>query len=322
MAPAALVSNPANGTVTKQSIIKNDTTVADTETKSETPLQAICYGATLSEIPSHPTFAAHRLWALSHMTALFRHWARHGYTEGMSGHISLRDPEYPSLFWTNPLAVHFGLLRVSDMVLLSDAPDASSSTHYGKILAGNRLQRPANKAGWAIHAALHRRRGDVNAACHAHTRYGKAWAATGRRLEMVDQDVCNFYGEALAVYEDYGGVVLGSARGEGEAIARALGERGKGMVLANHGLLTVGGTVDEAGFLFGLLERSCKVQVLLGRVEGEKRIIGEREAEFNFRMASTPETLYWEFQPDYDYEVAMSHDRFVDATEEDLRIRL
>ncbi|MCJ1415840.1 hypothetical protein MMC32_002174 [Xylographa parallela] len=322
MAPGALVSNPANGPLIKQSFIKKDSKKAATEASSETPLQAICYGSTLPGIPSHPTFAAHRLWALSHMTALFRHWARHGYTEGMSGHISLRDPEYPSLFWMNPLAVHFGLLRASDMVLLSDAPDASSPS-YGRILAGNRRQRPANKAGWAIHAAVHRRRGDVNAVCHAHTRYGKVWAATGRRLEMVDQDVCNFYGDALAVYGDYGGVVLGSAVGEGEAIARALGERGKGMVLANHGLLTVGATVDEAGFLFGLLERSCAVQVELGRVQGgEKRVIGDREAEFNFRMASTPETLYWEFQPDYDYEVAMSHDRFVDITEEDLRIRL
>ncbi|MCJ1379027.1 hypothetical protein MMC17_002126 [Xylographa soralifera] len=291
MAPSALVSNPANGSVTKHSIVKKDTTTANAEPKSETPLQAICYGATLPGIPSHPTFAAHRLWALSHMTALFRHWARHNYTEGMSGHISLRDPEYPSLFWMNPLAVHFGLLRASDMVLLSDEPDAASPS-YGKILAGNRLQRPANKAGWAIHSAVHRRRGDINAACHAHTRYGKVWAAMGgRRLEMVDQDVCNFYGEALAVYEDYGGVVLGNALGEGEAIAQALGERGKGMVLANHGLLTVGGTVDEAGFLFGLLERSCAVQVELGRAEGAKRIIEDREAEFNFRMASTPVSL-------------------------------
>lgn len=105
---------------------------------------------------------------------------------------------------------------------------------------------------------------------------------------MVDQDVCNFYGEALAVYGDYGGVVVGSALGEGEAMARALGGRGKGMILANHGLLTVGGTVDEAGFLFSLLEKSCRVQVELGRSGAEKRVIGDREAEFNFGVASTP----------------------------------
>jgi len=220
------------------------------------------------------------------MTALFRHWSRMGFCEGMSGHISLRDPEYPHLFWMNPLAVHFGLLRVSDMLLLSDDP---SEAEDGRILAGNRLNRPANKAGWAIHSAIHRQRPDINAACHAHTVYGKVWSAMGgRRLEMVDQDVCNFYGEALAVYEQYGGVVIGSALGEGEAMAKALGERGKGMILANHGLLTVGGTVDEAGFMFSLLEKSCRVQIELGRSGAEKRVIADKEAEFNFEVASTP----------------------------------
>ncbi|MCJ1283930.1 hypothetical protein MMC26_003261 [Xylographa opegraphella] len=324
MVPGALVADPARGNLTKQRSVKQDdttTTAPAPEPQPETPLQAICYGGTLPGIPTHPTFTAHRLWALSHMTALFRHWARHNYSEGMSGHISVRDPEYPSLFWTNPLAVHFGLLRASDMLLVSDA---ATGPLAGRILAGNRLMRPANRAGWAIHAAVHRRRADVNAVCHAHTRYGKVWAASGRgRLQMVDQDVCNFYGEALAVYEDYGGVVLGQGAGaEGEAMARALGPRGKGLVLASHGLLTVGGTVDEAGFLFGALERSCAVQVALAGMGGPRAVIGEREAEFNFRMASTPETLYWEFQPDYDYELAMSHDRFVDVTEEDLAVWL
>ena len=113
---------------------------------------------------------------------------------------------------------------------------------------------------------------------------------------MVDQDVCNFYGEALAVYEQYGGVVLGSALGEGEAMATALGPKGKGMILTNHGLLTVGKTVDEAGFMFSLLEKSCRVQVELGKSGATTRVIGDREAEFNFSVASTPVSLremYW-----------------------------
>ena len=220
------------------------------------------------------------------MAAVFRHWSRAGFTEGMSGHISLRDPEFPSLFWMNPLAVHFGLLRASDMLLVSD-----DESRGEVILAGNRLKRPANKAGWAIHAAVHCARPDVNAACHAHTVAGKAWSAMGKQLEMLDQDVCNFYGEAGKIYGDYGGVAVGrGAVEEGEAIARALGKFGKGLVLANHGLLTVGNTVDEAGFLFGLLERCCDVQLRVMAVEGGKnrRIIGDKEAEFNFRMASTP----------------------------------
>lgn len=146
----------------------------------------------------------------------------------------------------------------------------------------------ATWAGWAIHGAVHRNHPHVNAACHAHTIAGKAWSATGRRLQMVEQDVCKFYGEAQALYSDYGGVVLGTAMGEGEAIAKALGPKGKGAILANHGLLTVGETVDEAGFLFGLLDRSCRVQLELAKSGIEPVVIGDREAEFNFRMESRP----------------------------------
>lgn len=250
-------------------------------------------------IPTHPNFSSHRLWALNHMTALFRHWSRKNYTLGLSGHISLRDPEYPSLFWMNPLAIHFGLLKASDMLLLSDRSDDAEGGEV--ILAGNARGRPANKAGWAIHAAIHRQRGDVNAACHAHTENGVAWSATAmagdateRKLSMINQDACTFYGDALAVYGNYGGVVVGSALGEGEAIAEALGQKGKAAILLNHGLLSVGQTVDEAGFLFGLLERSCGVELKARNSRCLMNTIGDKEAEFNFRMASTPVSTYVE----------------------------
>jgi hypothetical protein len=52
---------------------------------------------------------------------------------------------------------------------------------------------------------------------------------------MLNQDVCYFYGDAQAVYEDFGGVVFSEE--EGKKLASALGAKGKGMVLRNHGLL-------------------------------------------------------------------------------------
>jgi len=173
--------------------------------------------------------------------------------------------------------------------------------------------RPANKAGWAIHGAVHRARPDVMAACHAHTVAGKAWSATGLRLKIIDQDVCKFHGDALAVYDTYGGVVLGSAIGEGEGIARALGPRGKAAILLNHGLLTVGKTVDEAGYLFGLLEKSCRIQLELAKSGLPVREIADKEAKFNFEMEGSPGFLYWEFQPEYDYELAVSKGEFADV---------
>jgi hypothetical protein len=73
----------------------------------------------------------------------------------------------------------------------------------------------------------------------------------------------------------------------------------------NHGLLTVGSTVDEAGFLFGLLDRGCQIQLQVeaacaGNPTLRKQIISDEEAAYNFKMASDRDSLYAEMQPDLD----------------------
>ena len=273
-----LVASPSSSRGHDQpSIITPAGTEASDQPQPPTPLESICHGDNkLPGIPTFPTFFSHRQWQLEHMAAAFRYFSRHGYVEGMSGHISVRDPEHRNAFWINPLAVHFGLLKASDMILLD---------LDGNVIGGNR-NRPANAAGFLIHAAVHRARPDAHAACHAHTVHGRAWSAFARPLDMLTQDVCNFY-NAHSVYASYGGLVL--AKEEGERIAEALGE-GKGCILMNHGLLTVGGTVDEAAFLFGLMERSCQIQLLaeVAANKGlQKKIISDKEAECNFK-ASDP----------------------------------
>lgn len=152
---------------------------------------------------------------------------------------------------------------------------------------------------------------------------------------MLTQDVCKFLGEAHAVYESYGGVVLLAE--EGRNIARALGPRGKGVILSNHGLLTVGGTVDEAAWLFDVMEHACRDQLLVdaaigGRgIEGagerkkskESMIIGDEEARMNFELEADPDYCYAEFQVYYEYEMAMSRREglaFDDAGEVEVKI--
>ena len=100
------------------------------------------------------------------MAAAFRFIAREGYCEGMSGHISVRDPENPEAFWTNPLGLHFGLLKASDMILVN---------MEGEVIGGNR-SRPANAAGFLIHSEVHKARPDVHAICHFHGIHGRAWS--------------------------------------------------------------------------------------------------------------------------------------------------
>ena len=72
-------------------------------------------------------------------------------------------------------------------------------------------------------------------------------------------------------------------------MAEALGSKGKGLTLMNHGLLTVGQTVDEAAYLFRLMEKSCEAQLLVEAAAAngiQKQIIRDEEAAYNFKMAS------------------------------------
>jgi len=267
-------------------------------TKEKTPLQAISQGVSLPPVPSFTDFEKHRHWILEHMAGAFRVFSRKGFTEGMSGHISVRDPEFPHQFWTNPLSRHFGLLKASDMILVD---------YDGNAVGGN-MSRPANAAGFLIHSAVHKARPDVHAACHTHSRYGKAWSAFARPLEMINQDMCYLYGSAQAVYEDFGGVVFSEE--EGARLAAALGPNGKGLILRNHGLLTVGSTVDEAAYLYTMMETSCQVQLMVeaAAANGIKKVLVDDEAaEYTFKMGSDSETLYYEFQPDLEYEYAMDN---------------
>ncbi|KAI5818321.1 class II aldolase/adducin N-terminal [Pyronema omphalodes] len=293
MAPShihTITASPVTITVSNEPVksTKPEQSEASVETKPEAPkksaLELISHGGPILEVPRFVSFDEHRKHILHHMA---------GYAEGMSGHISVRDPEFPDRFWTNPLGRHFGLLKPSDMVLLDE---------HGTVVGGNR-SRPANAAGFFIHAAIHKARPDVNAAAHMHSTYGRAWSVFGKKLEMLTQDACMFYGEAQGLYDAFQGVVFTVE--EGKRLAAALGPRGKGLILRNHGLLTVGSTVDEAAFLFCSMDTACNIQLQADATGREKHVIPDDEAQKVFEETSQADSLYWEFQPDLEYEEAM-----------------
>ncbi|GMM27710.1 hypothetical protein DAMA08_004260 [Martiniozyma asiatica (nom. inval.)] len=241
------------------------------------------------QIPKFSDPYEERAWILEHMAGVFRIFGRKGFTEGTAGHISVRDPVDPTTFWINPLGIHFSLLKATDMVRVDEE---------GNLVGGN-TTAPINAAGFAIHSALHKARPNINAACHTHSKWGKAWSAFGKELEMLNQDVCTLY-DTQCVYTDFGGVAIEKA--EGEAIAKAAGEKNRAILLQNHGLLTCGETVDEAGYLFTLMERSCEVQLACDATGREKKIIGHEEAAYTAYMDNDPQTLYMELQNDLAYE--------------------
>jgi ribulose-5-phosphate 4-epimerase/fuculose-1-phosphate aldolase len=287
-------------TVTQTNFKRNETTATQSLTQDHGKHAVGAHNISIGEIPHQiPVFEdplQKRHWMLQHMAGAFRVFARKNFTEGTAGHISIRDPVDPSTFWINPLGVHFGLLRASDMVHVDE---------NGKIIGGSR--KAINAAGFEIHSALHKARPDVHAACHTHSIYGKAYSAFAKPLEMLNQDACIFY-DAHTVYEEFGGIVL--EKEEGIRLAKALGNN-KAIILKNHGLLTVGNTVDEAAYLFTLMERTCQAQLLVdaARRQGKQpEIVPHREASYTFENTSDPESLYQEFQPDYEYEVYANDD--------------
>lgn len=80
------------------------------------------------------------------------------------------------------------------------------------------------------------------------------------------------------------------------------------MILRNHGLFTVGTTVEEACFLMTLMERACQCQLLAEAAAANgipKVFVPEASAKYTFENSSDPETLYWEGYPDLEYEETM-----------------
>jgi ribulose-5-phosphate 4-epimerase/fuculose-1-phosphate aldolase len=244
--------------------------------------------------PEYPTFASpeeERLHRKQRLAASFRLFSRFGFSEGVAGHITARDPERLDHFWVNPFAMHFGQIRVSDLILVNDAGDVVEGDHE------------VNRAAFCIHSQVHAARPDVIAAAHAHSLYGKTWSSLARTLDPLTQDSCAFYGDHT-LYDDFGGVVLDTE--EGKRIAHALGDA-KAVILRNHGLLTVGKTVDEAAWWFITMERTCQSQ-LLAEAAGTPKPIDDEQAKITGGQVGHPLAGWLSFQPLYERIVAEEPD--------------
>ncbi|HXX89318.1 MAG TPA: class II aldolase/adducin family protein [Acidimicrobiales bacterium] len=225
------------------------------------------------------------------LAAAFRLFGQFGFDEGVAGHITARDPERLDHFWVNPLGMNFKQIRVKDLLLVND---------QGDVVEGD---WPVNKAAFVIHSQIHAARPDVVSAAHAHSVYGKTWSSLRRTLDPLTQDSCAFHGDH-AVFDDYTGVVLDLE--EGKRIAHALGGR-KAAILSNHGLLTVGHSVDEAAWWFITMERTCQAQ-LLAESAGTPVLIDPDQAEKTAGQVGNHVAGWFSFQPLYDWVVAQQPD--------------
>jgi ribulose-5-phosphate 4-epimerase/fuculose-1-phosphate aldolase len=234
-------------------------------------------------LPTFDNVEDERLHRKQRLAAGFRLFSRFGFDEGVAGHITARDPELTDHFWVNPFAMHFGHIKVSDLLLVND---------QGEVVEG---KHPVNTAAFAIHSQVHAARPDVVSAAHSHSVYGKTWSAMGKKLDPLTQDACAFYKDH-ELFDDFTGVVLDVE--EGKRIAHALADA-KAVILRNHGLLTVGHTVDEAVWWFITMERSCQVQ-LMAQAAGTPVLIDDEQATITAGQVGLDLAGWLSFQPLYD----------------------
>ncbi len=256
----------------------------------QAPTQAATTGPSgrslyMARPPVFDTVEEERAHRKAKLAAAFRMFSRAGLDEGVAGHITVRDPAEPETFWVNPFGHHFAMMRSSDLVRVDED---------GQVVEG---ERAVNGAAVAIHCAVHAARPDVLAAAHAHGPAGKTLSSLEVGIEPLTQDACAFY-EDVGVHDTFTGVVLD--REEGRRIGAALGAH-KAVILRNHGMLTVGTSVDSAAWWFLTLERTAQCQLAayaaaagLGR---PPRQIPREEAELTRSQVGYEFAGWFQFQP-------------------------
>ena len=184
-------------------------------------------------------------WTLRQKVALAcRILDRDGHESALAGQISARA-EDPGTYWM--LRFGLGFDEACEANILRGDDDLA-------IVEGEGVANPANR----FHLWVYRTRPDIGAIVHTHSPHASALSMIGEELVVAHMDTCVLY-ENCAYLADWPGVPIGDE--EGRIISGALGGK-QAILLAHHGLLTAGQTIEEATVLAFYLERAARMQLL------------------------------------------------------------
>ncbi|SNS93927.1 aldolase [Rhodococcoides kyotonense] len=167
-----------------------------------------------------------------------------GHDSGLAGQISTRAEE-PGTFITQRLGLGFDEITEDNLLVVDEDLN---------VLDGEGMANPANR----FHSWIYRARPDVNCIVHTHPLYATALSMLEIPLVVSQMDIAPLYDDC-AFLADWPGVPVGNE--EGEIISAALGDK-RAILLAHHGQLVVGNTIEEACSLGHLIERAARLQLL------------------------------------------------------------
>lgn len=169
--------------------------------------------------------------------------AANGHGSGLAGQMTARGND-PDTMWTLPYGVGFEEAKASDYVLVDQ---------NFEVIEGNGRPSPANR----FHLHVYKVRSDVNSIVHTHPINCSALSMIGEPLRAEHMDLMFFY-EDTAFLPHWPGVPFGD--GEGEIIAGALGDK-SAILLAHHGQLCAGATIEAAAVMGVFIERAAELQL-------------------------------------------------------------
>jgi L-fuculose-phosphate aldolase len=177
-----------------------------------------------------------------------------GHDSGLAGQITARTG-VPGEFFTQRLGLGFDEISASNLLTVDEDLN---------VIEGKGMATPANR----FHSWVYRARPDVNCIIHTHALHTATLSMLEKPLIVSHMDNCVLYGE-VAFAAKWPGIPVGNE--EGEFIAAALGDK-RALLLAHHGLLIAGTTIEEACVLALAFERAAGMQ-LQASAAGEVRPI-------------------------------------------------
>ena len=179
------------------------------------------------------------------LAAAFRLAALRGWDDIVWTHLSAAVPGEPGHYFINRFGLRFCEVTPANLVKVDV---------QGRVVDGSNA--PVNPSGFAIHGCVHAARLDAVCVIHLHTLWGQMLAARPEGLLPCSQPALRLHGRlGRHAYEG-----LAFDQDERTRLVQALGTH-DGLILENHGVLTLGRTVAEAFVLMHLLERAAQVQL-------------------------------------------------------------
>ncbi|MFZ3599374.1 aldolase [Streptomyces sp. BH104] len=167
-----------------------------------------------------------------------------GHDSGLAGQISARGQQVGT-YYTQRLGLGFDEITENNLLLVDEDL---------QVLEGEGMPNPANR----FHSWIYRARDDINCIIHTHSLHTAALAMLEIPLMISQMDTTPLYDDC-AFLKDWPGIPVGNE--EGEIISGALGDK-RAILLAHHGQIVTGATIEEACNLAVLIEKAARLQLL------------------------------------------------------------